>query len=194
MDAVISIDGLRKSFGATKALDGISFAVDAGEMFGVIGPDGAGKTTAMRTICGLLAPDEGTVRVFGADPFRQPRKAAASIGYVSQRFTLYGDLSIDENIEFFARIHGVSDFAARRHRLLSLDGPRAVPFAARRAALRRNEAEARAGLHAGSRASHSRAGRTDNGRRSRVAPRVLEAARRIHRSGADDRDGDAVPR
>jgi ABC-2 type transport system ATP-binding protein len=122
VEAVISIDGLRKSFGPTKALDGVSFSVDAGEMFGVIGPDGAGKTTAMRTICGLLAPDEGTVRVFGADPFRQRRKAAASIGYVSQRFTLYGDLSIDENIEFFARIHGVNDFAARRDRLLSMTG------------------------------------------------------------------------
>jgi len=122
MASVVAVEGLRKKFGATTALDGVSFDVSRGEMFGVIGPDGAGKTTAMRTICGLLAPDGGTVRVFGVDPFREPRKAAASIGYVSQRFSLYGDLSIDENVEFFARIHGVHDFASRRSRLLSLTG------------------------------------------------------------------------
>jgi ABC-2 type transport system ATP-binding protein len=91
-------------------------------MFGLIGPDGAGKTTALRLICGLLSPDEGAVRVFGTDPFRHPRTAAVNIGYVSQRFSLYGDLSIDENIAFFARIHGVRDFAARRTRLLGLTG------------------------------------------------------------------------
>ena len=119
---VIDVAGVRKSFGATKALDGVTFDIRQGEMFGVIGPDGAGKTTVMRTMCGLIAPDAGTVRVMGADPFRQPRHAAAKIGYVSQRFTLYGDLSIDENIEFFARIHGVAAFGARRSRLLSLTG------------------------------------------------------------------------
>ncbi len=122
MSAVISVEKLRKKFGATAALDGLSFGIRAGEMFGVIGPDGAGKTTAMRCICGLLPPDEGTVRVFDADPFRHPRQAAASIGYVSQRFSLYGDLSVDENVEFFARIHGVRDFAQRRTRLLRLTG------------------------------------------------------------------------
>ena len=122
MGSVVAVEGLRKTFGGTTALAGISFDVSAGEMFGVIGPDGAGKTTTMRAVCGLLSPDGGTVRVFGADPFRERRKAAASIGYVSQRFTLYGDLSIDENVEFFARIHGVHDFASRRSRLLALTG------------------------------------------------------------------------
>src|SRR5678816_2876420 len=129
MASVVAVEGLRKKFDATVALDGVSFDVNAGEMFGVIGPDGAGKTTAMRAVCGLLAPDSGTVRVFGADPFREPRKAAASIGYVSQRFSLYGDLSIDENIEFFARIHGITDFAGRRTRLLTLTG--LLPFRTR---------------------------------------------------------------
>jgi ABC-2 type transport system ATP-binding protein len=120
--AAISARNLRKAFGTTRALDDVSFEVHAGEMFGIIGPDGAGKTTAIRLMCGLIQPDAGAVCVFGADPFRQPAKASASIGYVSQRFTLYGDLSIDENIEFFARIHGVRDFADRRTRLLSLTG------------------------------------------------------------------------
>src|SRR5262245_3973187 len=98
-------------------------------MFGVIGPDGAGKTTSLRMICGLIKPDAGTIRVRGEDPFARRRAAAATIGYVSQRFSLYGDLSIDENIEFFARIHGVTDFAQRRTRLLSMTG--LEPFRAR---------------------------------------------------------------
>lgn len=122
MPPIISVDGLRKKFGSTVALDSLTFEVGAGEMFGIIGPDGAGKTTAIRAICGLIPADGGSVRVAGHDPFRHPREAAATIGYVSQRFSLYGDLSIDENIEFFARIHGVADFAARRTRLLSLTG------------------------------------------------------------------------
>jgi ABC-2 type transport system ATP-binding protein len=119
---IVELTGVRKSFGATRAVDGLSLAVGRGEMYGIIGPDGAGKTTALRMICGLLKADAGTVRVRGADPFRQRRVAAETIGYVSQRFSLYGDLSIDENIEFFARIHGVADFSARRTRLLGLTG------------------------------------------------------------------------
>jgi ABC-2 type transport system ATP-binding protein len=125
-ESVIALQDVRKSFGATKALDGVSFDVRRGEMFGVIGPDGAGKTTTLRLICGLLAPDAGTVRVAGADPFRTHRAATASIGYVSQKFSLYGDLSIDENIAFFATIHGVRDFEERRTRLLTLTG--LLPF------------------------------------------------------------------
>src|SRR5690242_16178718 len=107
---VIEFSGVVKSFGATRALDGLSLDVRPGEMFGVIGPDGAGKTTTLRLMCGLLAADGGTVRLFGRDPFRDRGAATSSIGYVSQRFSLYGDLSIDENIAFFARIHGVADF------------------------------------------------------------------------------------
>ena len=121
-DPIVRLDAVKKSFGATRAVDGLSLAVGRGEMFGVIGPDGAGKTTSLRMICGLLKPDAGTVRVAGADPFARRRVAAETIGYVSQRFSLYGDLSIDENIEFFARIHGVTEFASRRSRLLALTG------------------------------------------------------------------------
>lgn len=128
-DPIVVLSGVRKAFGAIRAVDGLSLAVGPGEMFGVIGPDGAGKTTALRLICGLLKADAGTVRVRGADPFAHRRMAAATIGYVSQRFSLYGDLSIDENIEFFARIHGVSGFEARRTRLLALTG--LAPFRAR---------------------------------------------------------------
>ena len=119
---VVAIDSVHKSFRSTRAVDGISFAVDAGEMFGVIGPDGAGKTTLLRMVCGLLGPDRGSVRVLGSNPFRDRRAAARAIGYLSQRFSLYGDLSIDENVEFFARIHGVRDFRGGRDRLLDLTG------------------------------------------------------------------------
>jgi ABC-2 type transport system ATP-binding protein len=118
----VAISGVRKTFGATVALDGISLDVRQGEMVGVIGPDGAGKTTLLRLACGLIAPDAGRVAIFGADPYRAHGTATAAVGYVSQQFSLYGDLSIDENIEFRARLHGVRDFAARRTRLLQMTG------------------------------------------------------------------------
>src|ERR1043166_284190 len=103
----LALKSVRKAFRKTTAVADVSFDVASGEMFGVIGPDGAGKTTTLRLICGLLQADAGTVRVNGADPFRSHRAATNTIGYLSQHFSLYGDLSIDENIAFFARIHGV---------------------------------------------------------------------------------------
>jgi ABC-2 type transport system ATP-binding protein len=121
-EAVVTVDAVEKSFGPVRAVAGISLAVPAGEMFGIIGPDGAGKTTLLRLVCGLIRADRGEIRVLGANPFRERRAAAGAIGYLSQRFSLYGDLTIDENIEFFARIHGVRDFRAGRDRLLDLTG------------------------------------------------------------------------
>ncbi len=130
-DPAVQFADVRKTFGATLAIGDVTFDVRTGEMFGIIGPDGAGKTTSLRLICGLLAPDRGTVRVAGLDPVRAHREATASIGYVSQQFSLYGDLSVDENIAFFASIHGRSDYAERRTRLLELTG--LVAFRGRRA-------------------------------------------------------------
>ncbi len=129
MTSVLVLDDVVKSFDAVRAVDGLSMEVAAGEMFGLIGPDGAGKTTTLRMMCGLLRPDSGRVRLFGADPFRARRASAASIGYVSQRFSLYGDLSIDENIAFFSRLHGVTQFGPQRNRLLELTG--LMPFRTR---------------------------------------------------------------
>ena len=89
------------------ALNGLSFDVRQGEMFGLIGPDGAGKTTTIRLLCGLLHADGGSVRMLGKDPVANHAEITQSVGYLSQRFSLYGDLSIDENIAFFAEIHGL---------------------------------------------------------------------------------------
>jgi ABC-2 type transport system ATP-binding protein len=116
----VQFDGVEKRFAGTTALAGLSLDVRRGEMFGLIGPDGAGKTTAIRLLCGLLHADAGTVRVFGRDPVREHGWVTERVGYLSQRFSLYGDLTIDENIEFFAEIHGVRDYKARRDTLLGL--------------------------------------------------------------------------
>jgi ABC-2 type transport system ATP-binding protein len=118
----VAVRNVRATFGGPLVLDDVSFAVARGEMFGLIGPDGAGKTTLLRLICGLLKPAGGAVHVLGEDPYRNRAAATRSIGYLSQRFSLYGDLTIDENVEFFARLHGVSDFEPKRARLLALVG------------------------------------------------------------------------
>ena len=127
--------------------------VAPGEMFGLIGPDGAGKTTTIRLMCGLLHADGGHGPRARSRPGARPRRITRSVGYLSQRFSLYGDLSIDENIAFFAEIHGLRDYAARRERLLELT--QLTPFrdAARRPAVGRHETEAGARLHARARAA-----------------------------------------
>ena len=118
-DAVI-LDRVTKRFGPIVAVSDVSLEIHKGEMFGLIGPDGAGKTTTIRLICGLLRADAGRIAVLGADPVRQHGAVTRSTGYFSQRFSLYGDLTIDENIAFFAEIHGLTGFEGRRDRLLDM--------------------------------------------------------------------------
>src|SRR5258706_11382188 len=122
----MTFEHVGKRYGAVEAVRDVSFAVQRGEMFGLIGPDGAGKTTTIRLLCGLLRPDAGTVRVQGRDPIRDHRAITGAMGYLSQRFSLYGDLSVDENLAFFAEIHGVRDYRARRGRLLEMTQPTRV--------------------------------------------------------------------
>ena len=117
---VIELDRVSKRFGAARAVRDASYLVERGEMFGLIGPDGAGKTTTIRLMCGLLRPDAGEVRVAGSDPVRQHQAITRKVGYFSQKFSLYGDLTIDENIAFFAEIHGVARYRDRRNRLLEM--------------------------------------------------------------------------
>jgi ABC-2 type transport system ATP-binding protein len=129
MTAALSLDRVAKRYGALTAVSELSFDVQPGEMFGLIGPDGAGKTTTIRLLCGLLHADAGAVRVLGRDPVREHAAITRSVGYLSQRFSLYGDLSIDENIAFFAQIHDLWDFHDRRTRLLELTN--LLPFRTR---------------------------------------------------------------
>jgi ABC-2 type transport system ATP-binding protein len=103
----IAVRGLERSFGAFKAVDGISFAVRRGEVFGLLGPNGSGKSTTIRMLCGILAPSVGEVRVAGIDVVRQPEAVRGRIGYMSQKFSLYLDLTVRENIGFFGGAYGV---------------------------------------------------------------------------------------
>lgn len=112
-DKVITADKLTKKFGDFTAVDQISFEVNKGEIFGFLGANGAGKTTAMRMFCGLSLPSSGLASVGGFDVYRENEKIKNSIGYMSQRFSLYDDLSVLENIRFYAGIYGMNSKAIR---------------------------------------------------------------------------------
>ncbi|GAO43131.1 ABC transporter ATP-binding protein [Flavihumibacter petaseus] len=105
--AIICQD-LTKQFGAFKAVDHISFEVEQGEIFGFLGANGAGKTTAMRMLCGLSFPTSGKATVAGFDVYHQQEKIKANIGYMSQKFSLYENLTVTENIEFYGGVYGLS--------------------------------------------------------------------------------------
>jgi ABC-2 type transport system ATP-binding protein len=125
-DPMVLVQGMTRRYDKVTAAEDVTFEVHRGEMFGLIGPDGAGKTTTLRVILGLLAPHAGTVRTCGLEPVRQGTQLSRKIGYLSQRFSLYGDLTVDENIAFFASIHGVKGWKPRRDELLEL--LRMAPF------------------------------------------------------------------
>ena len=121
--------GLSKSFESVEAVRSLDLEVREGEMFSLVGPDGAGKTTTIRMLCGLITPTAGGATVLGYDLVRQSGEIKNRIGYLSQKFSLYGDLTVDENIEFFAEIHRVRDFRKRRAELLEFT--RLTPFRGR---------------------------------------------------------------
>ena len=100
----IEVNNLSKSYGAVKALDEVSFSVGKGEVFGLIGPDGAGKTTLYRILCTLLLPESGTATVDGFDVVKQMTDIRRRVGYMPGRFSLYQDLTVQENLEFFATL------------------------------------------------------------------------------------------
>jgi ABC-2 type transport system ATP-binding protein len=114
-DILLETTGLVKTFGLLRAVDGLDLQVHAGEMVGLVGPDGAGKTTTMRLLCGALTLTSGSIRVAGYELPRQVEQAREHIGYLAQRFSLYGDLTVAENLEFFGEVFGVPD-AERRTR------------------------------------------------------------------------------
>lgn len=116
---MIKINNLHKNYNEVEALKGISLNVEKGEMFGIIGPDGAGKTTIIRILCGLINATSGEAYLMNKNVKNERSLIQKDIGYLSQIFSLYGDLTIDENIEFFANIHNISDYHKRRDELLT---------------------------------------------------------------------------
>jgi ABC-2 type transport system ATP-binding protein len=130
---VISADRLVHAYGRIPALEDVSLNVAAGEMFGLVGPDGAGKTTTIRILAGMIAPQSGKALILGADPLSGSTALRSSLGYMPQQYSLYGDLTVDENLRFFSRMFhlGKNDYRDRRARLLRIT--RLEPFIDRRA-------------------------------------------------------------
>ncbi|CAN5649678.1 hypothetical protein BH11BAC5_BH11BAC5_44670 [soil metagenome] len=118
---VITSDKLTKKFGDFIATNEISFEVNKGEIFGFLGANGAGKTTAMRMLCGLSMPSSGSATVAGFDVYKQTEKIKQSIGYMSQKFSLYEDLTVTENIRFYAGIYGMARPAIKEKTALLLN-------------------------------------------------------------------------
>ncbi|SHL36169.1 ABC-2 type transport system ATP-binding protein [Desulfatibacillum alkenivorans DSM 16219] len=133
MQPAIASENLSKSFGPVAAVDGLTLSVDHGEIFGLVGPDGAGKTTTMRLLTSIMDPDSGQARVCGRDTVSEAEAVKERIGYMSQRFGLYPDLSVMENMEFYADIYGVprKGRAEKIERLLSFSN--LTPFKKRHA-------------------------------------------------------------
>jgi len=120
MDA-IEINGLTKKFGNFTAVDGVSFSVESGEIFGFLGPNGSGKSTIIRMLCGLIAPTAGSARVSGFDILKQIDEIRQSIGYMSQQFSLYQDLTVWENINFYAHVYGLKGERIKQRRDAVID-------------------------------------------------------------------------
>src|SRR5437867_10346254 len=123
-EATIVVDHLSRRFGDFVAVDDVSFDVARGEVFGFLGANGAGKSTAIRMLCGLLKPTSGTASVDGIDVGRDPEGVKHRIGYMSQKFSLYEALTVDQNIRFFGALYGLSDdkIAARRKFVIDMAG------------------------------------------------------------------------
>ena len=133
MEKIIRTQNLTRRFGDLAAVDQLNLTVEAGEIFGLVGPDGAGKTTTLRLLCGLMDPTEGSVRVAGYDVVRDTQAVKDRIGYMAQRFGLYQDLTVQENMDFYADLFGIfgGERAELEQRLLRMT--RMEPFRDRRA-------------------------------------------------------------
>ncbi len=125
--SALEASALDKHFGRKHAVDGATFSVPRGCVFGLLGPNGAGKTTVLRMLLGLIRPDAGEVHVLGLDPVKEPRQVRLRTGYVSQLHSLYGDLTVDENLRFFGSMYGlagreISDRVAEEKQRFGLEG------------------------------------------------------------------------
>lgn len=124
MEYVIKVEGLTKRFGEFVAVNDISFSIPKGSIFALLGPNGSGKTTTIKIICGVLRATKGYVEVLGKDVSKYPEQVKQNIGYVSQKFSLYEDLTIVENIEFYGAIYGLSkdEIEEKKAKLLKFFG------------------------------------------------------------------------
>src|ERR1700688_4021080 len=126
MSIVIHAENLTRRFGELTAVDHLNLDVEAGEIFALVGPDGAGKTTTMRLLCGLMDPTEGSVMVAGHDVSKAIAAVKEQLGHMAQRFGLYGDLSVDENMVFYSDLFGITgkerdDLSARLLRMTRME-------------------------------------------------------------------------
>src|ERR1700682_4799588 len=135
MDAMIECEGLTKRFGTFTAVDHVTFSVEKGSIFGFLGPNGSGKSTVIRMLCGILEPSEGTGRIDGHDVARDTESIKDIIGYMSQKFSLYDELTVDENLIFSGKLYGLRgrDLIKRRDELIAIT--HLEPYVDRRAAL-----------------------------------------------------------
>src|SRR5579864_4542267 len=134
-EAMIECEGLTKRFGTFTAVDHVSFTVGKGSIFGFLGPNGSGKSTVIRMLCGILEPSDGTARIGGRDVVRDTDSIKDMIGYMSQKFSLYDELTVDENLIFSGKLYGLGghDLTKRRDELIAIT--HLEPYLNRRAAL-----------------------------------------------------------
>src|SRR6266511_2980205 len=134
-EAIIICQNLTKRFGHFTAVDHVSFSVNKGSIFGFLGPNGSGKSTVIRMLCGILAPTEGTASVAGVDVVKNADELKGKIGYMSQKFSLYDELTVNENLHFYGRLYGLTgdELKKRREELITLT--HLEPYLERRASL-----------------------------------------------------------
>ena len=182
-DLAIDVHGLVKRYGTRTVVDGVSLAIEQGRICGFLGPNGSGKTTTLRMICGLLTPDGGNGTVLGYDLVKDRDAIKRLTGYMTQKFGLYEDLTIRENLEFVGRVYGLDRVKERVDQSLERLGADDAPGPAGGLAVGRLEAAPRACRLRAARAQAAAARRADRRRRSQGAPRLLGRDPRLCRRG-----------